>query len=167
VRAAPRGTRCLSCNLNAVRPLARDGRTIQYRQLRNLRLPADLALPTCGACGSERLDAETAEGLSAVLEARYRAELHRRVKAALSVLAQHITQRGLERLLGLSQGYLSRLLGGQGQPSAALVSQLAGLATDPQVRLRELEEYWAAPAEPEPKTGGARRQKESVHESAT
>ena len=48
-------------------------------------------------------------------------------------------------LLGLSQGYLSRLRSGGGNPSPELVSNLALLAQDPKTRLSELERYWAEP----------------------
>ena len=57
----------------------------------------------------------------------------------------HISQRQLERLLGLSQGYLSRLRSGAGNPSPELVSHLALLAKDPSTRLSELQRYWAEP----------------------
>jgi len=55
----------------------------------------------------------------------------------------HISQRRLELLIGQSQGYLSRLRIGAGNPSAELVSHLAMLAHDPKTRLAELERYWA------------------------
>jgi transcriptional regulator with XRE-family HTH domain len=54
-----------------------------------------------------------------------------------------MSQRKLELLLGLSQGYLSRLRAGKGAPSPELVSHLALIAHDPKVRLLELERYWA------------------------
>ena len=59
------------------------------------------------------------------------------------ILMLHISQRRLELLIGLSQGYLSRLRIGAGNPSAELVSHLAMLAHDPKTRLAELERYWA------------------------
>jgi len=46
-------------------------------------------------------------------------------------------------MIGLSQGCLSLLRIGAGNPSAELVSPLAMLANDPKTRLAALERYWA------------------------
>ena len=62
----------------------------------------------------------------------------------------------MDRLLDLSQGYLSRLRAGDGVPSAILVSLLALLSKEP-TRLEELARYWALPLAPEP--NGRRRQR--------
>jgi hypothetical protein len=51
----------------------------------------------------------------------------------------------LEILLGLSLGYLSRLLGGTANPSPHLVAALLLLAKDPEQRLAELRRGWAEP----------------------
>lgn len=53
--------------------------------------------------------------------------------------------RKIERLLGLSPGYLSKILHEERIPSAELVSELALLARDPKNRLAELEEFWMSP----------------------
>ena len=50
-----------------------------------------------------------------------------------------------EGLLGLAQGYLSRLLAQAGNPSSPLVLLLGLIAQDPQVRLSEVQAYWRAP----------------------
>ena len=57
----------------------------------------------------------------------------------------------MDSLVDLSQGYLSRLLAGNGIPSAALVSLVALLAAEP-ARLEELKRYWALPVTP-PRVG--------------
>jgi transcriptional regulator with XRE-family HTH domain len=74
-------------------------------------------------------------------------DLRTRVRVAVDILSHHISQRRLEHLLGLSQGYLSRLRACVSNPSAELVANLAMLCQDPPTRLLELERFWALPAE--------------------
>jgi hypothetical protein len=74
-------------------------------------------------------------------------DLRTRVRIAIDILSHHISQRRLEHLLRLSQGYLSRLRAGVSNPSAELVVNLAMLCQDPPTRLLELERFWALPAE--------------------
>ena len=54
-----------------------------------------------------------------------------------------ISQRQLELVLGLSQGYLSRLLSGHGKPSTPLVLLLGLLSLSPKQTLREVQRFWA------------------------
>ncbi len=74
------------------------------------------------------------------------ADLRTRARIAVDILSHHISQRKLERLLGLSQGYLSRLRACVSNPSAELVANLAMLCQDPPTRLLELERFWELPA---------------------
>ena len=53
-----------------------------------------------------------------------------------------ISQRQLELVLGLSQGYLSRLLSGRGKPSTPLVLLLGLLSLSPERNLREVRRFW-------------------------
>ena len=69
-------------------------------------------------------------------------ELRRLIRQEIDRLIPFISQRRLEVLAGLSQGYLSRLRSGDGTPSATLVCALALLARDPKGRLQELQGYW-------------------------
>ncbi len=77
-----------------------------------------------------------------IFEIRDPEELRRSVRSEIDRLTLYISQRNLERLVGLSQGYLSRLRTGAGTPSVNLVCTLALLAKDPKGRLSELEQYW-------------------------
>ena len=85
-------------------------------------------------------------------------DLRTRARVAIDILSHHISQRRLERLLGLSQGYLSRLRACVSNPSAELVAHLAMLCQDPPTRLLELERFWELPAEkwPPPATPATR-----------
>ena len=100
------------------------------------------AFPTCDNCGAEWLDEKTAEELDKVLDAAFRKELRARAVKALESITKHLSQRSLESLLGLSQGYLSKLKSGDRDPSAELVSQLALISKDPKKRILELKVYW-------------------------
>ncbi len=139
---------CKRCGVRAVRPHARPGRFIRFRNLAALSIPADFPILTCSRCGAETVDAKTRQKLAPPLEAEYRAALRVRICQTIDLLAPHISQRRLEHWLGLSQGYLSRLRAGAGNPSAELVSNLALLSMDPRVRLQELEDYWSRPSFP-------------------
>ena len=139
--------RCIRCGARAVKPRTGKGRTTRYRTMPFLRIPEAALIPTCGRCGSEYLDEKTCEELSPQLHNVYLASLRTRVRLAIDILSQHIPQRRLERILGLSQGYLSRLRAGAGNPSPELVSHLALLCDDAPRSLERLQRFWALPDE--------------------
>ena len=127
-----------------IRPLAKKGRRMPFRNMSALAVPSTLAIPTCDHCGNEWIDPATAEALDKALQGAYVHELHKRLDAALEqILTLGIPQRRIEQLLGLSVGYLSRLRGRRGDASAQVVSVLALLAQDPKRRLQELDQLWA------------------------
>jgi hypothetical protein len=134
--------RCSRCQSKAVRSYARPGRTIRYRNIAAMAIPDSFPIPTCSRCHAEFFDVRTTEALAPLLHDQYQEQLRQRAKQAIDTLMMHISQRRLELLIGLSQGYLSRLRIGTGNPSAELVSHLAMLAHDPKTRLAELERYW-------------------------
>jgi transcriptional regulator with XRE-family HTH domain len=88
------------------------------------------------------MDEKTAEALDQALEESFREVLQERARKAIEKISRHVSQRKLELLLGLSQGYLSKLRSGDRVPSAELVSQLALISRDPGNRISELESYW-------------------------
>lgn len=135
--------RCVECGEGRVRPLAKAGRQTRHKTM-TLELPADLEVPTCDRCGAEWYDDTTAREVDEALEGIYRHELRERVRAAIDTLTEHVSQRKMERMLGLSHGYLSKLRNGAVDPSPELVGNLALLARDPKKRIRELIEYWGA-----------------------
>ncbi|MFO0578670.1 MAG: hypothetical protein U1A78_32100 [Polyangia bacterium] len=111
-----------------------------------LEVPPSILLPRCPRCSHEWLDDAAQELLQRALHPVYEDVLKRRVRRAIDALCPRwISQRQLEQLLWLSQGYLSRLRAGSGVPSAELVSNLAVLALEPQRRLQELQDYWSEP----------------------
>lgn len=139
--------RCRECGEGMIQLLAREGRKMPFRHMAALSVPATLEIPTCTHCGSEWIGPQTAKALDESLAAAYARELHTLLDAALETLrAADVSQRRLEQLMGLSDGYLSRLRGNRGVPSAQLVSTLALLAKDPARRLKELDRLWSEPA---------------------
>ena len=137
--------RCRECGEGTIRPLAKAGRRMPFRNLPALAVPRSFAIPTCDRCGNEWIDPRTAAALDEVLQAVYTDELHKRLDVALEqILTLGIPQRKLEQLLGLSAGYLSRLRGRRGVASAQVVSALALLAGDPKRRVKELDLLWGS-----------------------
>ena len=139
--AHPKAQRCPCCGYNAVIPVARPGRVVRYRNA-VLTLPADLRLPACRRCKHELREPGTVP--PELLESLYRADLRHRAAVAIARLQNYRSQRRLELLINLSQGYISRLRAGHGVPGAPLVSLLALLAAHPNL-VGELEDFWTMP----------------------
>ena len=133
--------RCRECGEGTIRLVARPGRTWRYKRLL-LDVPEDFEIPTCDRCGEEWLEADRAEALDDILRDQYAERLAQLFEQAISVLSQHRSQRALERLLGLSQGYLSKVLSRKKVPSEPLVTEVVLIAKSPKTRLREVEETW-------------------------
>ncbi len=135
-----KGRRCAECG-GMIRLVAKPGRRGRYKTMM-LPIPASLKIPTCASCGSEWIDRATGAAIDVLLERAFRGELRARAKDAIERIAKQVTKQRLERLLGLSQGYLSHLTAGDRDPSPELVSQLALIARAPKQRVRELEDFW-------------------------
>jgi hypothetical protein len=133
--------RCRECDKGTIRLVATPGRTWRYRRMM-LDVPADFEIPTCDACGEEWLDPKRADALDELLQGQYRDRLVALFERAIEVLSRHRSQRALERLLGLSQGYLSKILAGKKVPSEPLVTEVVLIAKSPDERLREVEATW-------------------------
>lgn len=143
-------TRCPACGSLAVRPRAAAGRTRSYKVFPLLPLPDDLLIPTCRTCRSEWPDTETQRRLGAVLRKSFEALLRHMAWREIERLSLHLSLRRLERLLGLAQGYLSRLSAGDGNPSVQLVLLLRILADGAPEILTTIDRFWAlAPIEEE------------------
>jgi transcriptional regulator with XRE-family HTH domain len=118
-------------------------RTMHYKQIPALSIADDFELPTCDHCGERFIDARTAKRLDAHLEARYTRALADKTAASIESLSEFIKQQELEQLMGLSQGYLSKVKKARKDPSPALVGELMLLAVDPKRRVPELRKLWA------------------------
>lgn len=135
------GFTCPQCNRGEIQMRAGPHRRMRYRHMPGLELPETLELPTCTACGERWLDAEALRNIDTTLEAEYRRQLTLKAERAIEALQPHMPQRDLERLLGMSAGWLSKLKNGR-EPSAPLTALLMLLAAQPE-RLEELQRLWA------------------------
>ena len=104
--------RCIRCGAKAVKPRKGSGRTTNYRTMPCMPIPEDLLIAACGRCQSEYLDAETSSVLGPQLQAVYLACLRTRVRIAIDILSRHVSQRRLERMMGMSQDVYKRQTGG-------------------------------------------------------
>ena len=121
-------TKCPRCRAKAVTPRNRAGRTMRYRNIAALPIPADFQIPTCGRCAAEYLSPATCDRLAPLLLSSYQAALRSAAAKLVPAATVKLSQRQLEAVLGVSQGYLSRIKSQSGQPSSILVALLHLLA---------------------------------------
>ncbi len=134
--------RCIQCREGMVGPRTGPGRTTWMGNLRELPIPDHIATLACDSCGAQYIGGEAASVAEAVRPA-YEARLRELAARAADALVRAGTRSGdLERLLGLSQGYLARVRSGKA-PSEALTLLLILLAEKPRVRLAEAGRLWA------------------------
>lgn len=136
------GFPCPQCNRGDIERRPGPHRRMAYRHISDLELPPTLELPTCSACGELWLDAKTTRRVQEALEAEYRRQLTLKAERALDTLQPHLPQRELERLLGVSAGWLSKVKNGR-EPSAPMTAVLMLLAEQPE-RVEELRRLWSA-----------------------
>jgi len=129
---------CPECRKGSIAPRAVPGRRTPFKNIPDLEIPASVSIPTCDACGEEWYDARTTELLQEALQSAYQEALAARATAAVDTLKASYTQQEIERRLGLSGGYLSKIKGGK-DVSSPLVALLVLLAQDPG-RLEDLRE---------------------------
>lgn len=134
---------CPACGVGTVAQRPTGPRRLAYRNLRNMSVPS-LDLPTCSHCGETWLDKEATQQLHDALEKSFTEVLSERSIWALDKLRGTIRQQDLERLLGLSAGYLSKVKAGK-HTSGPLTAALLLLAKDSR-RLTELQELFDAKA---------------------
>jgi hypothetical protein len=133
---------CAECGERAVVGVARAGRMTTYRNL-ELEVPAHISVPTCTRCGAEWIDDAAAKALDKALEGVYESKLRNRLDTALErILSEEGSQVRVERILGVSPGYLSKLKRGKRSPSAEMVSALALVSANPKRRLAELDNFY-------------------------
>ncbi len=134
--------KCYACFQGEVVPTAGPGRTLRYKAMQKLAVPEDLLIPTCNHCGEHWVSPGDAKRIDAAMEVVYRKELLAKVRA---VLPDPKDADRIERDLGLSRGYLSRLRTGRKIPSEPLVAMLTLIHDRPKT-LKEVEAMWARPA---------------------
>lgn len=134
------GIACYFCGEGTIAPRNLRGAMLQYRDEREIPVEGDVFVPTCDVCGESLMDDDIARELDAVLEPAYRRLRGERVREELSQVleALEITQADLERLLGLSPGYVSKLLKGKRVAETPLYRFVHLLNANPRFGLRAL-----------------------------
>jgi transcriptional regulator with XRE-family HTH domain len=134
------GIPCYFCGEGTIALRNLRGSVLQYRDEREIPVEGDVFVPTCDACGESLLDDDTSKALDAVLEPAYRRLRADRVRDELAQVlsALEITQGDLERLLGLSPGYVSKLLKGKRVAETTLYRFVHLLNANPKFGLRAL-----------------------------
>ena len=136
--------KCPRCRRAAVRERGETGRTMAYRVFADLALPDDVPIATCGKCGATYFDAATTAALGPTLKNQYNKRLLELARVALRKIKPHLSHRRLERLVSVSQGYLSRVQTKPVWVSAPLVALLMMLAESPVAQLAALRRCWAS-----------------------
>lgn len=132
--------RCKNCGEGTIRLVARAGRVRSHRHA-SLEAPATLEIPTCDTCETEWFNEEYAERIDAAMEEVYRKELAARARQFVEEIEVHnIQHRRIEHVLGLSDGYLSKIKQLDRAPSFSLVVELGLIARDPERRIQEIAE---------------------------
>lgn len=140
---------CPSCGIGEVVEKTGPGRRWPHKTIPDLELPSELTIPTCTECGEEWIDDEVAQRIADATERAYAAALAEKAEAAIrSFRRTQFPQRMIERLLGVSHGYFSKILSAEREPSPHLVAALMLLANDPD-RIEELRKLWSTKV-PEP-----------------
>jgi hypothetical protein len=85
------------------------------------------------------MDPATARAIDEALKNVFQASLRTRLNQALSKIRPRASMRRVEHLVGLSEGYLSKVSNSRSDPSAELVTYLGLIAMNPVERLRDLE----------------------------
>lgn len=131
---------CPACDVGHLHPVAKAGRRMPLKQIPDLEIPANVAMPTCDRCGAEILGDPELAALAEVMSAAYVQALSAKCEDAIRELAGAIHQRELERLIGVSAGYISKLKHAQSEPRGPLTALLMLLADDTRLvdRLRGL-----------------------------
>jgi hypothetical protein len=127
---------CYACETGTVRLAQVHGRAFDYRDEVGLVVDEDIQLPVCDTCGEMPLNAAATKRLNVVLE-RLRAERKQSaVKRFIETVGREyptVPRAAWEQALGLSPGYLSRLVSGNRLADTPLEILLAGFAKNPGV----------------------------------
>lgn len=140
-------TTCARCEVGEVRPVSQAGRRWNYRTIPDLQLASGIEIPTCSHCGERWINSTRRKALESALEAEFKETVFQKASRAIEALRGMHRQRNVERLLGLSGGYLSKIVGRDRDPSPTLTAALMLLSANAE-RFEELRELWSTqPAE--------------------
>lgn len=131
--------RCLSCREDGVALTNMKGRTFDLRDEDDLVFDEELLLPACGKCGELYMRGSALRRFSAVLERLHAARKREAIESFVAVIDREfadVPRQNWEDVLGISHGYLSRLLKGTRNLSTPLEVLMRGVAQEPTQALR-------------------------------
>ena len=131
---------CPECGGNI--SLAPNERIERYKGLA-LHIPS-VRVPTCERCNEQFISPQVAEQMQRALELEYQEALFREFSQALEQLKDVDSVEAIGRMLGYSQGYLSKLSRRERNLTTPTVMLMKLLARDPEQRLRELSDFQAS-----------------------
>ena len=133
--------KCFSCESGTIRLAGLGGRTFDYRDELSLVFDEKIDAPVCDTCGELFLRADLTARFETVLE-RLRATRKRTIVQDFVTVSERdfpdVPRALWEDALGVSHGYLSRLLSGKKLPDTALTILLAAFAKKPKKTLELL-----------------------------
>lgn len=131
--------RCLSCREDAVALQNMKGRKFDLRDEDDLVFDEELYLPACRKCGELYVRGPALRRFSAVLERLHAARKREAIESFVAVIDREfadVPRQNWEDVLGVSHGYLSRLLKGTRNLSTPLEVLMRGVAQEPTQALR-------------------------------
>jgi hypothetical protein len=136
---------CFSCGVGTIALRNARGQVVGYKDERAVEIDRDVEVLLCDHCGEMLLNADSAARLDAVLEPGYRRLRVRRVLEEVAGIraALDISQRDLERLIGVSDGYISKLRHGRRVPDATTLRLLHLINADPHAAVQRIAEIAA------------------------
>lgn len=138
---------CSGCGSRRLRTERRLGRTVPYRAIPQMPVPASFAVPRCQDCGLDQFTHEVMRRLMPELKPLYQKLLRDQAQRLIAKITPHCSMRQLAVMLGLSVDYISRIKCAVKAPSGELICQLALLASNPPERLQELRTFWSEDCE--------------------
>ncbi len=142
-RSAEAPKACAACGEGVFQSIDVKGRMFAFRDERALELTESMLLPVCTVCGEIRESESDAEALDALLEHTYNA----RHAAITNDLMRRLLDVGwrqveIEQAMGLSTGYLSKVIRGEKSLAVSTLRHLIHLALHPRRTLQDLAPYF-------------------------
>lgn len=120
---------CFECGVGTLALRDIKGQVRRYRDLARVTILESCIVPACDRCSEMLLDGRQTQRFDAVMQPSYLAERRRQMQSAVEQFtARRSTTQGVaEKLLGLSQGYLSKLIHGDREPDVQTFRHVRGL----------------------------------------
>lgn len=115
--------RCVTCGKGTIAIRDAKGQTLPHRDAPAVTLARSCLVPMCDHCGEMLLDIAAVERLDDALETAYRAQRLGTLQGDLNeiLVTFRMQQQELEQLLGVSAGYVSKVIAGKKEASPLLV----------------------------------------------